>query len=80
MPQAARAAWQNERQRLHQAALRLDLLNPAHTLARGFALLQTPEGRLITQTRQTRPGQPLQAHLADGRLPLVVQNAPQSDV
>ena len=80
LPQAARAAWQNERQRLHHAALRLDLLNPAHTLARGFALLQTPEGRLITQTRQTRPGQPLQAHLADGRLPLVVQDEPQPDV
>lgn len=74
-PLAAARALQAERERLTRAALRLDLLDPRHTLARGYALLQTSGGLPLTRAAQAQPGQPVRATLADGALALTVQSA-----
>lgn len=79
-PLAAARALQAERERLTRAALRLDLLDPRHTLARGYALLQTSGGLPLTRAAQAQPGQPVRATLADGALALTVQSAEVSPV
>ena len=60
------------RERLHRAALRLELLDPKLVLQRGFAWLSDVDGHAITSVAQTTPGQALQATLADGVVDLTV--------
>jgi len=67
---AAHLAGRGER--LASAALRLQLLDPALVLQRGYALLQTPAGELVRSVRQAPPATALRARLADGTLELTV--------
>ncbi len=60
------------RERLHRAALRLELLDPKLVLQRGFAWLSDADGHALTSVAQTSPGQNLQATLADGVVDLTV--------
>jgi exodeoxyribonuclease VII large subunit len=60
------------RERLHRAALRLELLDPKLVLKRGFAWLSDGDGRAISSVGQTSEGQALQATLADGVVDLTV--------
>jgi exodeoxyribonuclease VII large subunit len=60
------------RERLHRAALRLQLLDPKLVLQRGFAWLSNTDGQAVTLVAQTSPGQALQATLADGVVDLRV--------
>jgi exodeoxyribonuclease VII large subunit len=60
------------RERLHRAALRLELLDPKLVLQRGFAWLSDADGQAITSVAQTTEGQALQATLADGVVDLRV--------
>jgi exodeoxyribonuclease VII large subunit len=60
------------RERLHRAALRLELLDPKLVLQRGFAWLSDAEGQAVTSVAQTKEGQALQATLADGVVDLRV--------
>jgi exodeoxyribonuclease VII large subunit len=47
----------------------LDGLSPLNVLARGYAILETyPGGRPIQRVREIRPGDTVQARLADGRM------------
>ncbi|MCO5124035.1 MAG: exodeoxyribonuclease VII large subunit [Rhizobacter sp.] len=55
-------------QRLATLAARLDALDPRRVLARGYAWLSDADGRALTSTAQTAPGQRIGATLADGRL------------
>ncbi len=59
-------------QRLDQAGLRLAGLDPRQVLARGYALLTQADGRVIARAAQVRPGQSVQARLAEGRVDLTV--------
>lgn len=59
-------------ERLHRAALRLELLDPKLVLQRGFAWLSDADGQAVTSVRQTQEGQALQATLADGVVDLRV--------
>jgi exodeoxyribonuclease VII large subunit len=68
------------RLRLEQAArsldhsrLRMELLDPRLVLQRGYALLSDEAGRAVTSAKQTHPGQPLVATLADGEVALTVR-------
>ena len=61
-----------QRQRMETAALRLQLLDPALVLQRGYALLQTPAGELVRSVRQAPPATALRARLADGEIELTV--------
>ena len=60
------------RERLHRAALRLELLDPKLVLQRGFAWLSDANGQAVTSVGQTSEGQALQATLADGVVDLTV--------
>lgn len=60
--------------RLDNVCMRLDLLNPALVLKRGYAWLSTLEGRAVMSTTQTHNGQPLRATLMDGEVDLTVSS------
>ncbi|WP_408595205.1 exodeoxyribonuclease VII large subunit [Limnohabitans sp.] len=60
------------RERLQRAALRLELLDPRLVLQRGFSWLSNAQGEALTSVTQTKPGQALQATLADGVVELQV--------
>lgn len=60
------------RERLHRAALRLELLDPKLVLQRGFAWLSDVDGQAVTSVTQTTEGQALEATLADGVVELRV--------
>ncbi len=65
------------RERLHRAALRLELLDPKLVLQRGFAWLSDADGQAVTSVAQTTQGQALQATLADGVVDLRVAPSTQ---
>jgi exodeoxyribonuclease VII large subunit len=70
---AAREAAQRRRDRLSQAQARLEALSPQHTLARGYAWLAHPDGRVVQSVAQAQSGDELRARLADGELDLRVR-------
>jgi exodeoxyribonuclease VII large subunit len=57
---------------LHHQLARVRALSPLATLSRGYAVVQTAEGHVVTDAGQVRPDQPLQARLAEGRIEVVV--------
>jgi exodeoxyribonuclease VII large subunit len=69
--------WQDQqrqqRDRLDRLGLQLDLMNPDLVLKRGYALLTQENGQPITQVKQVKSGQSIQARLADGQLDLTVR-------
>lgn len=75
LPSTLQRGLQRQNERLQRAALRLGLLDPSLVLQRGYAWLATPDGDTITSVRQTSPGQPLRATLADGTVDLQVTAA-----
>ncbi len=73
LPLAIAQSLQARAERLERCALRLDLLAPQRVLQRGYAMLADSEGRIVSHVQQARPGDALQATLADGQLELRVQ-------
>lgn len=55
----------------------LEALSPRKVLARGFALLQTRDGRVLHRIDQVRVGDPITVRLADGSLTATVQERRQ---
>ncbi len=77
-PRVARALeqrLQTVRQGLARAELRLQAVDPAQVLQRGYAWLTREDGRPVTSVDQTRVGEALTATLADGTVDLQVQSA-----
>ncbi|WP_299029467.1 exodeoxyribonuclease VII large subunit [uncultured Thermanaerothrix sp.] len=62
--------------RLHLQGLqaRLESLNPRAVLARGYAILQRPDGQTVQRVHQAAAGEILHAHLADGYLSTRVES------
>ena len=60
--------------RLDHAGTRLELLNPALVLKRGYAWLATLEGQAVASVAQTHAGQALRATLMDGEVDLTVSS------
>jgi len=60
--------------RLNNACVRLQLLNPALVLKRGYAWLATMDGQAVISTTQTHQGQALRATLMDGEVDLTVSS------
>ena len=58
--------------RLDRLAARLDLLDPARTLARGWAWLADEQGRPLVAVADLAVGQRIGARLADGRVEATV--------
>ena len=59
---------------LTNVSVRLELLNPALVLKRGYAWLATLEGQAVVSVKQTQPGQALRATLMDGEVDLTVSS------
>jgi len=63
------------RERLERSALRLQLLDPALVLERGYAWLTDAEGHAVSTTAQAAKGDTVRATLYDGSLDLRVLSA-----
>lgn len=74
-PQAVQRDLQRQSRLLQQAQARLALLDPHLVLQRGYAWLANTEGHALTSVSQVKPGQAVQAVLADGTLDLTVTAA-----
>ena len=61
-----------QHQCLQQWSVRLELLNPQRLLERGYSVLTTQHGNVITSIAQAPVGTPLKAVLADGSLDVTV--------
>jgi len=72
LPQKWQRALERRDQHLERLQLRLELLSPQRVLERGYAMLTDVDGRAVTDPAQVRPGEALQATLAQGRLDLTV--------
>ncbi|GAC1355063.1 MAG: exodeoxyribonuclease VII large subunit [Variovorax sp.] len=72
LPLKIERALAARQERLERAALRLQLLDPALVLQRGYAGLADAEGRTVTSVRQLAPGDRARATLADGAIDLTV--------
>ena len=72
LPEANQRGLTRKSDRLHQAALRLGLLDPSLVLRRGYAWLSDEQGMAITSVKQTHADQQLKATLADGEVDMKV--------
>jgi exodeoxyribonuclease VII large subunit len=61
--------WQHA---LSQCRAKIELLSPAHTVDRGYAIVQNRDQEVITGPDQTKPGESLQIRVSRGRLDVVV--------
>ena len=71
------AAWQHrharDTQHVRGLARSLETVSPLATVARGYAILQHEDGRLVRSTTQAAPGDRVEARLTDGILKLSVR-------
>lgn len=73
-PQAAIARRLGEDARqLRGLARSLEAVSPLATVARGYAILQREDGRLVRSTAQVAPGDAIDARVSDGTLKLTVR-------
>jgi exodeoxyribonuclease VII large subunit len=79
-PQAATArALQRHALRLHGLARSLEAVSPLATVARGYAILQRDDGRIVRSVDDARAGDVLDARLRDGTLRMRVEERKQDD-
>jgi exodeoxyribonuclease VII large subunit len=71
-PQKIALTLAQHRQRLERSGKSLELLDPQHVLKRGYAMLTTQAGQVVSASAQVQAGQRLRAGLADGVLDLMV--------
>jgi exodeoxyribonuclease VII large subunit len=64
----------NESLRLRGLARSLEAVSPLATVARGYAILQTPDRRIVRSVLDVAPGDRLEAKLADGTLKVRVED------
>lgn len=72
--QSLAARLQRERLRLHGLARSLEATSPLATIARGYSILQHPDGRIVRRIGDAAAGDILDARLRDGRLQLRVED------
>jgi len=73
-PQAAVARrLANDAMALRGLARSLEAVNPLATVARGYAIVQHEDGRVVRSVLDAVPGDCLQIQLGDGRLPVRVE-------
>lgn len=70
--QSTQRRLQDQRRALQQWGVRLELLNPQRVLERGYSVLTTHGGQVVSSTQQVPVGTPLKAMVADGSLDLTV--------
>jgi exodeoxyribonuclease VII large subunit len=73
-PRAALARrLQHDALKLRGLARSLEAVSPLATVARGYAILQKPDGQVVRSRADVAVGDRLQARLRDGALPLRVE-------
>jgi exodeoxyribonuclease VII large subunit len=73
-PRAALGArLQRDALRLRGLARSLQAVSPLATIARGYAILQKPDGRIVRNVADAQPGDALDARLQDGVLKVKVE-------
>ena len=72
-------AVQLRRARLEGFHRRLDALNPLAVLGRGYALVRTPQGTVLTSAAQVSAGDEIEVQLKDGTLAAEVRQRLQRD-
>lgn len=74
-----RRAWEARLTRLQQRLLlaqrHLDAISPLATLQRGYAIVTGPAGQALLDAAQVRPGETIEARLAQGRIRATVIEA-----
>lgn len=73
LPRAMEQQLQQRRQRLESTAQGLHLISPLATLGRGYSILLNQQGQAVRRQQDARPGERLQARLAEGQLTLRVE-------
>ncbi|SMC58765.1 exodeoxyribonuclease VII large subunit [Sporomusa malonica] len=73
--QAMRKIILSKQHTLKIYAEKLSVLNPLDVLGRGYSLVRTAEGKVVNNTSQVTPGQPLEIILRQGRLDVGVIRA-----
>ncbi len=68
LQRAITGTLERQQQQLALKAQRLHLVSPLATLGRGYALVQQADGTLVQRATQLRPGERIQARLAEGRI------------
>lgn len=68
-------AQERSRERLQRAAQLLDTLSPLATLARGYAIVERPDGTVLRTARTVQVGEHVRARLAQGLLDCRVEAA-----
>ncbi|MGN1057090.1 MAG: exodeoxyribonuclease VII large subunit, partial [Comamonas sp.] len=63
---------ERQRQRLQELTMRMELLSPQRVLERGYSVLTTAQGQVVSLVKQAPVGTPLKAVLADGTLDITV--------
>ena len=77
---AQRRELQHRRERLAALARTLETVSPLATVSRGYAIIQRPEdGAVVRRARDVKPGDPVTARLAQGRLECRVETAHDED-
>lgn len=66
--QAMRHSLQTKKQRLSESARLLNSVSPLNTLGRGYAIVRTPEGKVIHSADQVQVGDQLSSRLARGEV------------
>lgn len=75
MSRRVELATRERRARLRETAARLDTLSPLASLGRGYSILRTSAGRVVTRVGQLAPGDAVEALVSDGRLECEVRSA-----
>lgn len=76
--QQGRQQLGQRRERLHQQLRQLNLVSPLNVIERGYAIVSNAQGKVIQDSRQTRPGQALKVQLARGQLRCRVEESQSS--
>nr|MBA3485698.1 exodeoxyribonuclease VII large subunit [Lysobacter sp.] len=63
---------------LRGLARSLEAVSPLATVARGYAIVQHPDGRIVRSVLDAAPGDRLDAVLVDGRLRVCVEDSRDS--
>lgn len=72
LSRAMRQALTRERTRLNGLSRELDAISPLGVLARGYAIAQDEQGRVLRRAANARPGQTLTLRLGEGALAVEV--------
>jgi len=72
--QLMKTTLERSRQRLLAGSHALDTVSPLATLARGYAIINGPDGAIVRKAASVKPGQRVSARLGQGRLNCTVDS------